>query len=130
MLQSHQFTRWLFNVVIIPQASILSGLMMAMAASSTGTANAQEATQNSLRDANQQTASLPESKRNFLQLHCFACHDSAKQEGQLDLENISFDLSSLESAERWQKILDAINSGEMPPKDSKQPEARAKAEFL
>lgn len=130
MLQSHQFTRWLFNVLIIPQASILSGLMMVMAASSTGTANAQEATQNSLRDANQQTASLPESKRNFLQLHCFACHDSAKQEGQLDLESISFDLSSLESAERWQKILDAINSGEMPPKDSKQPEARAKAEFL
>ena len=109
--------------------SVLSCLMI-MFASTTDTANAQQDTHNLITEVDFKGASLPERKRNFLRSHCFDCHDSASQEGQLDLEKISFDLSSLESAERWQKVLDAINSGEMPPEDSKQPEAQSKADFL
>ena len=78
----------------------------------------------------QPTAKLPEKHRGFLRHHCFECHDAESREGQLDLENVSFDIGTLESAERWQKILGAINSGEMPPKKSKQPASRAKANFL
>ena len=79
---------------------------------------------------NQMDASMPEVHRKFLSSHCYECHDSATSEGQLDLEKISFKLNSTESAERWQKVLDAVNSGEMPPAESKQPSAESKAAFL
>ena len=99
-----------------------------MATSAIGPADAQEGVQNPTPQIT--LASMPESKRDFFRAYCFDCHDSASQEGQLDLEKISFDLSSIESAARWQKVLDAINSGEMPPKDATQPTAHAKADFL
>lgn len=34
------------------------------------------------------------------------------------------------TAEKWQKVLDAMHSGEMPPKDEKQPPNAAKTDFL
>ncbi|MDE0865764.1 MAG: DUF1592 domain-containing protein [Rubripirellula sp.] len=78
----------------------------------------------------QPSAKLPQVHRGFLRNHCFECHDAASRKGQLDLENVSFDFGTIESAERWQKILGAVNSGEMPPKESKQAGFEAKANFL
>ncbi len=101
---------------------------MIVSASATSTAEAQEAKLNPTSQS--KVASLPATKRDFLRVYCFECHDSASREGQLDLETISFDLSSIESAARWQKVLDAINSGEMPPKDATQPKGQSKADFL
>jgi hypothetical protein len=34
------------------------------------------------------------------------------------------------TAERWQKVLNAMNSGEMPPEEEKQPDRQRKADFL
>ena len=39
-------------------------------------------------------------------------------------------ITDLESAERWQKVLNQMNSGDMPPEDEKQPDRAAKANFL
>ena len=39
-------------------------------------------------------------------------------------------MSWLEQAELWQKVLNALNSGEMPPEDSEQPGNTEKADFL
>ena len=114
---------------ILALANALCCLMI-MVASTTDTANAQDETRNPTAKIDIKSVSLEQSKGEFLRAYCFDCHDSASQEGQLDLENISFDLGSIESAERWQKVLDAINSGEMPPKESKQPQAQSKADFL
>ena len=51
--------------------------------------------------------------------YCFDCHDTATQEGKIDLEKIDFEISKdIPTAEDWQKILNAINSGEMPPLES------------
>ncbi|MGI9441115.1 MAG: DUF1592 domain-containing protein [Rubripirellula sp.] len=125
MLQSHRTSRRLLYAFSL--ASILPFLMF-IAASATNIANAQEETQAPSTES--EAASLPEIKRDFLRAYCFDCHDSANQEGQLDLEEISFDLSNIESAARWQKVLDAINSGEMPPEDATQPTASSKADFL
>ena len=41
-----------------------------------------------------------------------------------------FAITNRESAERWQKVLNALNSGAMPPDDEKQPDPRAKADLL
>jgi len=75
-------------------------------------------------------AVVPEKHREFFENYCTKCHNADKQKGKLRLDNVSLKLDSVESAERWQKILNQINSGEMPPDDSKQPEKGAKAEFL
>jgi hypothetical protein len=75
-------------------------------------------------------AALDPKHRTFFKDYCVECHNEKKQKGKLRLDEISFALDSVENADRWQKILNQINSGEMPPEDSKQPERGAKTEFL
>jgi hypothetical protein len=43
---------------------------------------------------------------------------------------LPFNVNDHESAERWQKVLNALNSGSMPPEDEKQPASESKADFL
>jgi hypothetical protein len=73
---------------------------------------------------------LPETHRAFLNDHCVECHGEKKQNGKLRLDTLSFKVDTLENAERWAKVLNSLNSGEMPPDDAKQPPKDAKAEFL
>jgi len=84
----------------------------------------------SLTQAAPPEARLPEKHRAFFKTHCLDCHDSETQEGKVNLESLSFQITTLEQAELWQKILNAINSGEMPPKDEPQPANAVKADFL
>lgn len=66
----------------------------------------------------------------FMQ-HCFDCHDAATKEGSVDLENLPFTISQdIATAELWAKVLNAINSGEMPPKDSETIPDADKSAFL
>jgi len=75
-------------------------------------------------------AIFDEKHREFFKSYCIRCHNAEKQEGKLRLDDISFTIDSVEKADRWQKILNQMNSGEMPPEDAKQPERVAKTEFL
>ena len=75
-------------------------------------------------------AKLDEKQRGFLKAHCTGCHGAEKQKGKLRLDEIPFVLDSVELADRWQKILNQVNSGEMPPEDTKQPALTAKTDFL
>jgi Protein of unknown function (DUF1592)/Protein of unknown function (DUF1588)/Protein of unknown function (DUF1587)/Protein of unknown function (DUF1585)/Protein of unknown function (DUF1595)/Planctomycete cytochrome C len=75
-------------------------------------------------------AQLKEENRAFLKDYCLECHNEEKQKGKVRLDQLSFTLDSVQGADLWQKILNQINSGEMPPEDSKQPERGAKTEFL
>ena len=73
---------------------------------------------------------FPEQHRALLKTHCLDCHDSETREGKVDLENLAFRITTIEQAELWQKILNALNSGEMPPEGSEQPDKTVKADFL
>ena len=75
-------------------------------------------------------ARLPEKHRAFFKAHCLDCHDSDTREGKIDLETLPFQITTLEQAELWQKVLNALNAGEMPPEDSEQPGNTEKADFL
>jgi len=75
-------------------------------------------------------ARFKEEHRAFLKDYCTECHNEEKQKGKVRLDQLSFTLDSVQGADLWQKILNQINSGEMPPEDSKQPERGAKTEFL
>lgn len=76
------------------------------------------------------SARMDEKQRAFFREYCVECHGAQKQKGKLRLDDISFALDSVESADRWQKILTQINSGEMPPDDARQPSKNAKSDFL
>jgi mono/diheme cytochrome c family protein len=68
--------------------------------------------------------------RVLLEDYCVKCHGAEKQKGKVRLDDLSFTITDLQTAERWQKILDQMNSGDMPPDDEKQPDRAAKANFL
>lgn len=80
--------------------------------------------------ATPQNARLPAKHRAFLKANCLDCHDSATREGKVDLETLPLNIATIEQAELWQKVLNALNSGEMPPEDSGQPGNDEKADFL
>ena len=77
-----------------------------------------------------QQVPVPHDSRPFLASYCFECHDSETREGGVDLETLALEITTVEQAEKWQKILNVLNSGEMPPKDSEQPGSVEKANFL
>jgi hypothetical protein len=75
-------------------------------------------------------AALAAQHRAFLKDNCFKCHNAEKQKGKVRLDDISLSVDTVERADLWQKVLNSINSGEMPPEDEKQPARAAKTEFL
>ncbi|MDA7518166.1 DUF1592 domain-containing protein, partial [bacterium] len=66
----------------------------------------------------------------FIENYCLDCHDSASEKGKVNLEEISFKITNIQEAELWQKVLNSLNSGEMPPEKKTQPEQKEKADFL
>ena len=54
---------------------------------------------------------MHERHRALLKENCEACHGSEKQKGKFRVDDLSTAVNDLQTAERWQKILDAINSG-------------------
>lgn len=69
-------------------------------------------------DERTQRAVMPQKHVELFRRHCFDCHDSATAEAMIDLESLSTEISrDVATAERWAKVLNAVNSGEMPPKD-------------
>lgn len=66
----------------------------------------------------------------FFETYCLGCHDSLTEKGKVNLEDIAFQVTTIPDAELWQKVLNSMNSGEMPPEDKKQPKQSEKADFL
>ena len=75
-------------------------------------------------------AQMDERQREFLKSYCVDCHNADKQKGKVRLDDISFNIDTVQRADFWQKILNQVNSGEMPPEEERQPEKTAKADFL
>jgi mono/diheme cytochrome c family protein len=75
-------------------------------------------------------AHMPEQHRGLLKEHCQKCHGPDTQEGRVRLDDLPLSIDSVETAERWQKVLAVLNAGEMPPKDEPQPDPKIKTDFL
>jgi len=76
------------------------------------------------------TARMPAAHLAVFEQHCFDCHDADTEKGGVNLEDLSFEMDSLQTAELWQKVLNTVNSGEMPPKKKEQIPDTRKAAFL
>lgn len=84
----------------------------------------------SLATAEMPGVSLPAEHRALLESHCFQCHNADEPSGQVRLDDLPLSFTHLETAERWQKILNVLNAGEMPPEDQPPLPKQAKADLL
>ncbi len=73
---------------------------------------------------------VPEKHLDLMYDHCMDCHNADTQKGKINLEDLPLEVNTLQHAELWQKVLDVMNSGEMPPENKRQPEKVEKAGFL
>lgn len=65
-----------------------------------------------------------------LQKFCLDCHSADAMEGGLDLEQYSSVELVRQSPEPWQAMIQQLETGEMPPKDSPQPSTQQRAQLL
>ncbi len=69
--------------------------------------------------------------REFFSNHCTDCHDAEEKKGGIDLEALKWDPADRTNLDRWAKIFDVVQKGEMPPKKRQQrPEADEVKAFL
>jgi len=78
----------------------------------------------------QSRAVMDQRHKALFQETCVSCHGPEKQKGKFRVDTLSFEIKDIETAEKWQKVLNQMNSGDMPPEDEKQPKNEAKADFL
>src|SRR5258705_5632698 len=74
-------------------------------------------------------AELPPPDRQFLDQHCFECHDAEVKKGGLDLTVLKFDPSNLTNFNTWVLVHDRVVSGEMPPQKKARPGAAGLEKF-
>jgi cytochrome c553 len=61
--------------------------------------------------------------RTFFEAHCTKCHGEKKQKGDLRLDTVGAPTLIGDPGETWLSILDALESGDMPPKKESRPSA-------
>ena len=65
----------------------------------------------------------------FLQTHCADCHADGGDEGGFKLESLGDLHADAATHERWVRVLDRVERGEMPPQDADQPTADDRVAF-
>lgn len=61
---------------------------------------------------------------------CLDCHAAEQPEGAMRLDDMPLAIDSIEAAERWQRVLNELNAGTMPPSDAPQLAAGEKITLL
>ena len=76
-------------------------------------------------------AQMPAKHMQVIEKYCLDCHDAETEKGSFNIDDLSFEISeSNKTAETWDKVLAAMNAGEMPPEDKKQLSNDEKSDFL
>ncbi len=65
----------------------------------------------------------PQSAPPQIEQSCIECHDKDNTKGSLDLTALPFDLTTPATRDRWIRIYDRVEKGEMPPKPEDLPQA-------
>jgi len=73
---------------------------------------------------------LPVAVQMFIDTHCIDCHDVDAAKGDLDLSALKLNASDPVSLQRWTRVLDRVQDGEMPPKRKARPAAAEQTAFL
>lgn len=68
--------------------------------------------------------------RPLMQEYCFGCHSAEKHKGDLDLERFQSLEAALREPKVWERMVEQIESGEMPPTKKPQPKEAQRQELL
>jgi len=66
----------------------------------------------------------------FIKQHCLRCHNKDDQNGDFRIDTVAWSINKDAQAEKWQEILDVLNSGEMPPESEPRPKKKKLIEIL
>jgi len=66
----------------------------------------------------------------YLEQHCASCHGPKTAKAGYRIDHLKPDFTLANMAEEWKEVLDRVNAGEMPPKASKRPDAKATEAFV
>ena len=66
----------------------------------------------------------------FLKQYCFSCHAGDEPAAELSLDAFTDTRSLIENRDVWDRVLDMLTSGHMPPSDSDQPTPEASESFV
>ena len=61
--------------------------------------------------------------RPLIQRYCLSCHSTSQKIGELDLERFSDSAAAGRDLQVWTRVIDMVESGQMPPEASPQPSA-------
>src|SRR4051812_6309636 len=62
--------------------------------------------------------------------YCSSCHNDVDKDGGLDLTALAYQPNDAANFFQWVKVHDRVQSGEMPPKEKKRPDATETAGFI
>jgi hypothetical protein len=63
----------------------------------------------------------------FLEKHCVQCHDDSAFKGDLDFAALGYRLEEPANRLRWERVLEAVERGQMPPPEKSKVERRERA---
>lgn len=66
----------------------------------------------------------------FFKEHCIRCHGQSETKGELRLDELDADLTQPATFERWQRIVERVQAGEMPPKEEPRPKPAQVADII
>src|SRR5271155_2024628 len=69
-------------------------------------------------------APLPNATRSFIQAHCMDCHDADSARAGFRIDLLTDDFTAGNNAGLWNEVMNKINSGQMPPKKKRRPDAK------
>lgn len=72
----------------------------------------------------------PKEIDSFLAENCFDCHDDEVSKGELNLLDLKFDLDDPHLMEKWVRVFERAESGEMPPEKKPRPDEKQLESFL
>lgn len=73
---------------------------------------------------------LPDPTLTFIENNCLECHDEATQKGEINLDFFEVDWSDKDSIHLWERVLNAVDKGEMPPEKKPRPKPGKQQQFL
>ena len=77
------------------------------------------------------TADFSENGVLFLEQYCFSCHAGDEPAAELSLDSFADNHSLIENRDVWERVLDMLTTGQMPPSDSDQfPSIEASESFV
>jgi cytochrome c553 len=76
---------------------------------------------NARADSGSEAKPLDEPIRSFLAKYCADCHGAEKPKRNLRVDRLSADFANKANRDNWQKVLDKLQAGAMPPKSQEPP---------